>query len=699
MLRTGRFAGPVAGLRYTTPSCSGFTGEDGSFTFRDGEVVAFSVGSVVFGAARGAQRITVANLVARVDGDLHRVADPELTNIARLLQTLNRNDGCDDGIRLTRRTHDTVGDRTVDFRQGFPWLPGAPDDPVQAFGEDPVVMRLVRDLNRADSRSGAARRRLVTPAAARNEVRRNILGVRRFRDVRIPLYDGSFVYADVFRPEGEEPVPVVMSRSPRGRVSLRRGAGDDWDAERHEALEDGYFLGDPDGCAYRSHFGVDPASWVPRGYAVVLVDRPAAAGRRGAPDAPGSEEAGAYRDAIEWAGVQPWSNGAVGLWAGSHHAVGPHAPARPRPVHLRAMIVFGPETDPREEAGHTGGTPDPGLGEWSRHVAPTRTDPSPEPVPVPVPLWAVASASRPGGVPQPGGTEAYVDAPTPHKKLDFWNDDWRTTPHSATAADDYAAFLDHWLKGIDNGIMDRPPVRLEIRTGEGTSYVQEEDEWPIARTEYLRYHLDALPSDPVHPTPGNALRLTRSVPRAGRTLSCPAEEPPAGPQEQEPRRPSAAVAGRGPGATFVSEPLTEDVVLAGRGKARLWVSGTSDDMDVHVTVRVLDEQNREVDFGGSPTVSGVVPQPLATGWLKVPNPGPDRERPTAVEVEIPPHTGRVRRGQRIRVDVQPRAGGRAVPGTALSDDPTGGAGARTTLHTGPAHPSHVCLPVVPPPEA
>ena len=30
----------------------------------------------------------------------------------------------------------------------------------------------------------------------------------------------------------------------------------------------------------------------------------------------------AYRDAIDWAGVQPWSNGNVGLWGMSYLAMG-----------------------------------------------------------------------------------------------------------------------------------------------------------------------------------------------------------------------------------------------------------------------------------------------------------------------------------------------------------------------------------------
>src|SRR3954453_4789400 len=90
MPRTGRFAGPAAGLRFETPSCSGVTDRDGTFEYRDGEVVTFSIGALVIGAARGADRLTIADIVARVDGDVSKLADPGLTNIARFLLTLDQ---------------------------------------------------------------------------------------------------------------------------------------------------------------------------------------------------------------------------------------------------------------------------------------------------------------------------------------------------------------------------------------------------------------------------------------------------------------------------------------------------------------------------------------------------------------------------------------------------------------------------------
>jgi hypothetical protein len=43
-------------------------------------------------------------------------------------------------------------------------------------------------------------------------------------------------------------------------------------------------------------------------------------------------------------------------------------------------------------------------------------------------------------------------------------------------------FFDYWLKGVDNGIMDQPPVRLEVRQPGGGWKTRFEYEWPLART-------------------------------------------------------------------------------------------------------------------------------------------------------------------------------------------------------------------------
>jgi putative CocE/NonD family hydrolase len=47
-------------------------------------------------------------------------------------------------------------------------------------------------------------------------------------------------------------------------------------------------------------------------------------------------------------------------------------------------------------------------------------------------------------------------------------------------------WFDHWLKGIDTGLLDEPPVRIFVM---GENRWRDEHEWPLARTRYTPYYL------------------------------------------------------------------------------------------------------------------------------------------------------------------------------------------------------------------
>ena len=47
-------------------------------------------------------------------------------------------------------------------------------------------------------------------------------------------------------------------------------------------------------------------------------------------------------------------------------------------------------------------------------------------------------------------------------------------------------WFDHWLKGVETGLLDEPPVRLFLM---GANVWRDEWEWPLARTRYTPYYL------------------------------------------------------------------------------------------------------------------------------------------------------------------------------------------------------------------
>lgn len=287
---------------------------------------------------------------------------------------------------------------------------------------------------------------------------------------------------------------------------------------------------------------------------------------------------------------------------------------------------------------------------------------------------------------------------------------------------EHMAFFDYWLKGVKNEIMDTPRVRAAIRTGNGSYYVLNENEWPIARTKYTKLYLDASPSE----WEGDGLRhdflrLSQVPPSAENRTSYSAEVNAGSlflPIREDLRRrqqrnitPCWAT-----GMSFVTDPMPEDMVLAGYMKLGLWVSSTSSDMDINASVRVIDDQNREVEYSGPPDLTDSTNvYPVGLGWLKVSHRKLDPKRSTEyrpkhthteadyaplkknevvpVEVEIWPNTALVKKGYRIRLDVQPHG---SCGNERHLYDPSYHTGAENNIYTGPNHVSYLQLPVIPP---
>jgi predicted acyl esterase len=67
------------------------------------------------------------------------------------------------------------------------------------------------------------------------------------------------------------------------------------------------------------------------------------------------------------------------------------------------------------------------------------------------------------------------------------------------------------------------------------------------------------------------------------------------------------------GVSFFTPPITEDVEITGPLSATLWVSSSSEDMDLFLTIRHFDENGKELLETGQQGS----PVPVAKGWLRV----------------------------------------------------------------------------------
>jgi uncharacterized protein len=78
-----------------------------------------------------------------------------------------------------------------------------------------------------------------------------------------------------------------------------------------------------------------------------------------------------------------------------------------------------------------------------------------------------------------------VRTPAPNKKLILYPPGFPARPY-ASYHDEIVRWYDYWLKGIDTGIMDEPPIKLFVM---GINKWKFENEWPLARTNWTKYYL------------------------------------------------------------------------------------------------------------------------------------------------------------------------------------------------------------------
>ena len=77
----------------------------------------FLIGGLVLGSVVGAPRVNLAQLVNRVDGKIDRLHDPIVTNLARLVQTLDQDRNVETGVTIAPVVHELIGPVVINFNQ------------------------------------------------------------------------------------------------------------------------------------------------------------------------------------------------------------------------------------------------------------------------------------------------------------------------------------------------------------------------------------------------------------------------------------------------------------------------------------------------------------------------------------------------------------------------------------------------------
>jgi predicted acyl esterase len=562
-------------------------------------------------------------------------------------------------------------------------------------------------------------------------------------DAPIVMDDDLILRADVFRPVDGAPHPVILSYGPYAKgLAFQDGYPSAWQRMVTEHPDVAYGSSNK----YQNWEVVDPEKWVPGGYVCVRVDSRGTGRSPGYVDPFSPRETQDLYECIEWAAVQPWSNGKVGLSGVSYYGINQWHVASLQPPHLAAMCVWEGAADWYRDMTRHGGilntfwanwfdmqvkTVQYGLGARGTRSPVTgalvcgdetlsdkalyrnRCDFGDEILAHPLDdayhrarsaLWdkitvPVLSAANWGGqgLHPRGNFEGFVRAASAQKWLEAHGLEHWTHFYTDYGVALQKRFFDYFLKGSDNGWDRRPKVQLQIRHAD--RFVERhEEEWPIARTQWTRFYLD--PRD-------HSLR-------------------------REPIKSDGAVTyqGFGEGATFVSPPLETETEITGPLAAKLFVSSVTNDADLFVILRVFTPDLREVVFMGA-----VDPHtPVAQGWLRASHRKLDRAlcteyrpyhthdevqalRPGEVvplDIELWPTSIVVPAGYRIALTVRGRdyewaksTGARLSNfknelrgcGPFLHDDPRDRPaevfGGEVTLHFGPGREAYVLLPIVP----
>jgi len=541
--------------------------------------------------------------------------------------------------------------------------------------------------------------------------------VRIERDLTVTTSDAVALVADVYRPRTDEKTPTILVRIPFTKT-------------------------------FKNSLGADAVGrfWASRGYTVVIQ------GTRGRYKSGGSYYPllPERRDGIEtlqWLARQPWFDGRLGMWGGSAFGYSQWALADqsgPGPTALMIQIastdfhrMFHPggafslesalfwaarshgakDQDPSFEALERGfnGFPliradDRAVGDvqffndWATHAEADA-------------YWeAIDGENRARTIKAPvllmaGWYDPFLptqlrDFETLRREADLrvaaqsrlivgpWTHaDPVRFPDGSTAGDYRPASLAPSIPWFDHHLLGRPldgslaaPVRIYVM---GENVWRDEQEWPLARTQYTAFYLTS--SGRANSSKGDG-KLTPGQPNANE----PADSYVYDPRRPVPSRggamlgPRAGIAlqneveARGDVLVYSTEPLERDLETTGPVSAVLHVSTTAPNTDF--TVKLLDVHPDGKAYN------------ISDGILRRAYPNTPQGSSNEITIELWPTSMLFRRGHRIRIEVSssnyprydrnPNTGGNILTETVP-------VAATQTVYHGVDAPSRIILPVIP----
>jgi len=509
------------------------------------------------------------------------------------------------------------------------------------------------------------------------------------KDIRITVRDGALIYADLIRPEGSGKYPVIVTMGPYGKDVH-------W-AKRYPLYNE------TDQGPYAVWEMPSVEFWVPKGYILIRADSRGTGKTTGKLDLLGPKEAEDFYDVIEWAAVQPWSTGKIGLLGISWYAMSQWMVAALQPPHLAAIVPWEGLTDFYREWARQGGIYNNAFTKFWLQTQIVPQINTKEVISIAeealkrelIDDWYLAHSPVLSKIKVPvlsagnwgalhlhlrGNVGGYSGAGSSYKRLIMHVGTHIGPFYSERGKQEQLRFLDHWLKEIKNDEETQPRIKLAIRRGTKLEW-RNENEWPLARTKWTPLYLNAQQHSLQSDVPSVPGELSYNAPEG----SC----------------------------SFLTAPMNEETEITGPIELKLWVSSSTKDMDVFVALRQVDISGNEI--------TGIGPQgapvPMAIGFLRASHRALDNKKslpgrpyhlhqklellipgePTLLDIEIWPTSLTLAKNERLRLDISASDQYMQV---LRHDDPEDRSPERfagsNTVYTGGSQISQLILPIIPP---
>ncbi|WP_027520569.1 CocE/NonD family hydrolase [Bradyrhizobium sp. Ec3.3] len=265
---------------------------------------------------------------------------------------------------------------------------------------------------------------------------------------------------------------------------------------------------------------------------------------------------------------------------------------------------------------------------------------------------------------------------------------------------DMLRWYDHWLRDVDTGVMEEPPVRYFVS---GANEWRSGQDWPLPETQWTKLYLNSW--ERLTAEPFKSSSVDDYIPP-----DLFVQMPPTQTNRIEKLR-------------FLSDPLPHDVLIAGPSVLNLFASIDQDDTNWIISLRDVgpDPHVRTAREGEREIRADLPSRELTRGWLKASHRAldPSRSKPwkpwhrltreaqrpvvpgeiSEYNIELLSTANLFRRGHRICIEIACLDLGSGVLGaTNVEYIPYHLCRSTPVLHRiyhDPKHPSHVLLPVIP----